>query len=176
VLAMDTATPTLSPTLAATPEPGLEETPGSEDTPGPLTVAEETTPTLEATPTFPVLEGSQIQLYLVARERAWVQVIVDGEVELEGRVVPGSAYLFNGAERVELVTGNGAALQVFLNRQDLGPLGIFGEVVQRVFTLEGMQTATPAVPPTSTPSLTPTMTVTGTLPTPTPSQTPTSEP
>jgi cytoskeleton protein RodZ len=176
VLAMDTATPTLSPTPAATAEPGLEETPGSEDTPGPLTVAEETTPTLEATPTFPVLEGSQIQLYLVARERAWVQVIVDGEVELEGRVVPGSAYLFNGTERVELVTGNGAALQVFLNRQDLGPLGIFGEVVQRVFTLEGMQTATPAVPPTSTPSLTPTMTVTGTLPTPTPSQTPTSEP
>lgn len=176
VLALDTATPTFTQTPADTPPPGSEGTVGSEDTPAPLTVAEEATATLEATPTFPVLESSQIQLYLVARERAWVQVIVDGEVELEGRVVPGSAYLFNGDERVELVTGNGAALQVFLNRQDLGPLGIFGEVVQRVFTLEGMQTATPAVPPTSTPSQTPTPTLTGTLPTPTPSQTSTSEP
>jgi hypothetical protein len=44
-------------------------------------------------------------------------------------VVSGGAYLFNGDERIELLTGNGAALQVFLNRQDLGLLGLFGEVV-----------------------------------------------
>lgn len=118
---------------------------------------------LEPTPTFPVLESGKIQLYLVARERAWVRVSVDGKVEFEGRVVPGNAYQFSGDERIELLTGNGSALQVFLNRQDLGLLGIFGEVVQRVFTLEGMQTPTPAISPTPTagPTDTPTPTASG---------------
>jgi cytoskeleton protein RodZ len=137
-------------------------------------VIEQTTdlnPEIESpTPTFPVAESGVIQLYLIARQRAWVRVVVDGQVELEGRINPGNPYLFTGNERVELLTGNGAALQVFLNRQDLGPLGISGEVIQRVFTLEGMQTPTPAVPPTSRPTETATITLT---PEGTPSATPT---
>jgi hypothetical protein len=54
---------------------------------------------------------------------------------------------------VELLTGDGDALQVFFNQQDLGALGQPGEVVNLVFTLDGMQTPTPTVTPspTSTP-------------------------
>ena len=164
-LALDTMTPL--PDAANTPS-GAEQSP----TAASERIAVEATPTLELTPTFPVVESSKIQLYLVARQRAWVRVIVDGKVEMEGRVVPGSAYLFNADERVELLTGNGAALQVFLNRQDLGPLGIFGEVALRVFTLDGMQTPTPAVSPTSLPQPSPTPTPTGTPATGTPTATP----
>jgi cytoskeleton protein RodZ len=162
VLALDTSTPTASPSPEpneALPESGLlEENVGATPT---LAAAEvEGTPTEISTPNFEAAASGRIQLYLVARQRAWTRVVVDGKVEFDGRVLAGSAYLFTGDERIELVTGNGAALQVFLNRQDLGPLGIFGQVVERVFTREGMQTPTPAVPPTATPTPTPEVTIT----------------
>lgn len=179
VLAQDTLTPTAT-------EPGAEAllTPAGEEQTAANGEGEATatlavvagapqvleTEFVEPTPSFPVAESGVIQLYLIARQRAWVRVTVDGEVELEGRISPGSPYLFTADERLELLTGNGAALQVFLNRQDLGPLGISGEVVQRVFTLEGMQTPTPAIPPTRIPTETPTITLT---PEGTPSATPT---
>jgi cytoskeleton protein RodZ len=112
------------------------------------------------------LENAPIQVNIVAQQRAWMRVTVDGEIAFEGRVMPGSAYSFAGNERIELLTGDGAGLQVYFNQQDLGLLGAFGEVVERIFSIKGVQTATPAVPLTSTPV--PTSTVT---PTPTPTRT-----
>jgi cytoskeletal protein RodZ len=97
--------------------------------------------------------GESVLVYITVRQRAWVRVIVDDEVVLSGRVLPGNAYNFAGDERVELLTGNGAALQVFFNQQDQGPLGLYGEVVHRVFTIDSIQTPTPTI--TSTPTVTP---------------------
>jgi len=108
-------------------------------------------------------ENAPVQVYVVARQRAWMRVTVDGEIVFEDRVVPGSAYSFAGNERIELLTGDGSSLQVYYNQQDLGQLGSYGEVVERIFSMAGVQTATPAVPLTSTPA--PTSTIT---PTPTP--------
>lgn len=176
VLAQDTMVPTTFETDALPGETvaaGMETTPEAGEPTATQTLAVavgEPADTLEPSPTLPIIDSGLIQLYLVARQRAWARIIVDGEIELEGRVVPGSPYLFTGNERMELLTGNGAALQVFLNRQDLGPLGISGEVVQRVFTPDGMQTPTPAVSPTSRPTETATITLT---PAGTPSPTPT---
>ena len=110
------------------------------------------------------LENAPIQVYVVAVQRAWMRITEDGEVAFEGRVVPGSAYSFAARERIELLTGDGAGLQVYYNQQDLGVMGTFGAVVERIFSIEGVQTATPAVPPTQTPvptsSITPTPTPT----------------
>ncbi len=117
----------------------------------------------------PALENAPVQVYVVAQQRAWMRVTVDGEIAFEGRVIPGSAYSFAGNERIEILTGDGAGLQVYFNQQDLGLLGAFGEVIERVYSIEGVQTATPAVPFTSTPV--PTSTVT-----PTPITTPSSVP
>lgn len=107
-----------------------------------------------------VLPGEQVglQVYVTVRQRAWVRVTVDGEVVFQGRVLPGSAYQYEGEDVVEILTSNGAALQIFFNQQDLGPMGLFGEVVQRVFTISGVQTPTPTVTPTptSTPRVSPT--------------------
>jgi cytoskeleton protein RodZ len=94
--------------------------------------------------------GSGVQVYVTARHRAWMRVLVDGEVEFEGRILPGSAYAYSGDERVELLTGDGDALQVFFNQQDLGALGQPGEVVNLIFTLDGVQTPTPTVTPSPT--------------------------
>ncbi len=113
--------------------------------------------------------SAAIQLSVVANQRAWMRVTVDGKVAFEGRTLPGSAYSFAGNERIELVTGDGAGLQAYFNQQDLGVLGGFGEVVERIFTVLGVQTPTPSIPLTSTPvpSTTPTLTGTATR-TPTP--------
>lgn len=121
------------------------------------------------------MANAPLQVYVLGVQRAWMKITVDGEVAYEGRVVPGSAYTFDGNERIELLTGDAAGLQVYFNQQDLGILGGFGEVVERIFSIEGVQTATPAVPPTRTPAptgtVTPTPTPTLAAPTATPSPT-----
>jgi hypothetical protein len=103
----------------------------------------------EPTPNF---GNAPVQVYIVANQRAWMQITVDGEIVFEGRTIPGSAYTYAGDEQVILLTGNGGGLQVYFNQQDLGLLGAFGEVVERVFSIQGVLTATPRVLPTSTPA------------------------
>ena len=131
--------------------------------------------TTAVTVTLPASGGAPIEIYLVVRQRAWLRVLVDGEVAFEGRVAPGRAYTFQGEERVEFLTGNGAALQVFYNQTDLGILGTMGEILHRVFTLEGVMTptATLTFTPAPTQEATPTPPVTAT---PGPSATPTNRP
>jgi hypothetical protein len=99
-----------------------------------------------------------VQIYIVVRQRAWLQVIVDGETAFSGRVIPGGAYTFSGDEQVEILTGNGAGLVVYYNQQDLGPLGFYGEVVNQIYSVEGILAPTPTQTstPTATPPVTPT--------------------
>ncbi len=162
-----------SPTAAlaenTTPAPDLTLTPGAGEPVNPAETgtlqAPDTgviTATLEA-PT-PVIGASPLQIYVVTRQRAWMRVTVDDEIVFEGRTTPGGAYTFAGDRRIELVSGDAAALQIFFNQQDIGPLGLPGRVVERIFTLEGVQTPTLAVSLTPTPTITPTP---GASPTPT---------
>ena len=106
-----------------------------------------------------------VQVQIVARQRAWMRITVDGDIEYDGRILPGTAYGFAGKESVEITTGNGAGLQVFYNDQDLGILGAYGEVINFVITVNGVQTPTPTI------TLTPTQTPESTQ-TPTPTQFP----
>jgi cytoskeletal protein RodZ len=116
------------------------------------------TEVVSPTAALPDLSGSPLQVTVIARQRAWLLVSVDGEVVFQGRILPGAAYPFAGEERIELLTGNGAAVQVIYNREDLGVLGAFGEVIERIFTLTGVQTPTASPtplgvpPPTDTPT------------------------
>jgi hypothetical protein len=123
--------------------------------------------TLEGTPSFN--QGSQpVQVYVIVNQSAFLKIAEDGSLKFNGRVVSGNAYQFSGYNKVELLTGNGAALQVIYNETDLGILGEPGSVVRLVFSRDGFGTATPSQPlkPTSTrqptltiqPSVTPTVT------------------
>jgi cytoskeleton protein RodZ len=115
----------------------------------PQVVQTETTLVVESTPAS---GNAPIQVYIVSSQRSWLRVIVDGEIVYEDRTMPGSAYSFAGNEQVELVTGNGGGLHAYFNQQDLGVLGSFGEVIDRVFSIQGVFTATPGIKPTSTPA------------------------
>jgi len=169
VLVPDTATPTSN----VTPQPNAEltatvveanltqSTPLTEETAQPQeTLVPIEPPQVTPTSTLPPFDASSVQVYIVVRQRAWVRVTVDGKVELEGRVLQGSAYLFTGNELVEILTGNGAALQIYFNQQDQGVLGSFGEIVSVAYSPSGVvqPVATPTSLPTSTEEPTPTPT------------------
>lgn len=98
-------------------------------------------------------ESGPVQVYVIARQRAWMKVTVDRQTTFNGRVIPGNAYTFTGRERIELITGNAAALQVFYNQNDIGTLGISGEVASLIFT-EGSIIITPTAMFSPTPTAT----------------------
>jgi len=148
--------PSIAEVLLAT------STPTATDTPLPVTPT--SLPTLEVLPTQALVTDavtgalispqpvSGVQVYVNVRQRAWMRALVDGVVEFEGRVVPGSAYPFAGENSIEIQTGNGAALQVLFNGVDLGLLGASGQVVDRIFSLQGEVTPTPTITPTAFPT------------------------
>jgi cytoskeletal protein RodZ len=112
-----------------------------------------------------------VQINLVAVERTFMRVVVDGEEVFNGRVVPGTAYPFEAENQIEVLVGSGAAIRVVYNSRDLGLLGGLGQVVDNIYLADAI--TTPTAQPT--PSLTRTPPVTATaLPslTPVPSRTP----
>lgn len=152
----------------------------------PLVTATELSPTPTTTPTFPpeiltVNPGGgetelltqtllpspvgKVQVILSAQQRAWLRVLVDGKELYNGRIQPGSVLEYNGEEKIELQTGNAAAIKVIYNQQDLGVLGGVGEVLTQIFTAQGVLQPTATITPTATRTLRPS-------PTPRPTQTP----
>jgi cytoskeleton protein RodZ len=91
-----------------------------------------------------------IQIYVIARETTWVRVTADDNVVFQGRIQAGSAFPFTGTKKVEVLTGNAAALQVYFNQIDLGSLGSMAQVVDLVFNDKGLILPTPTVSPTIT--------------------------
>ncbi|MEA3326661.1 MAG: DUF4115 domain-containing protein [Chloroflexota bacterium] len=108
----------------------------------------------EPTPIFtPVQNNSPINILIIPRQRAWVQITTDSELTFEGRLSPGNAYDYSGSESVEILTGNAGALQIYFNEQDVGSLGLVGQVIDLIFTEDGLILPTP----TNTPTITETM-------------------
>jgi len=152
-----TGAPSISEVLqqSPTPTPLLDDeqeengaSTNGEATPIPGVAIAESTPTQIAT-----VNAAPLQLYIIAHDRAYVQIIVDGFEAFDGRVLPENVYTYSGENTIELVTGNGAALEAYFNQEYLGNLGKVGEVVHINFSLQGLSTPTPG--PTSTPTLEP---------------------
>ncbi len=137
----------------------------------------------EQTPIFTMaVNNNPINILIIPRQQAWVQITSDSELIFEGRLIPGNAYDYSGSESVEVLTGNAGALQIYFNEQNVGSLGLVGQVLDLIFTKDGMILPTPpntstaepvqASPtPSTTPSPTRTLIPTDTLqPTATPTQ------
>ncbi|MCJ7622001.1 MAG: DUF4115 domain-containing protein [Anaerolineaceae bacterium] len=112
-----------------------------------------------ATQSLQIFDNAALQVYVVARQRAYLKVIVDNIVEFEGRVVTGNAYPFSGEQKIELVTGNAAALQIFFNQNEMGTIGAMGQVASLIFTNQGMLTPTAMFTATATNTLPATVTL-----------------
>jgi hypothetical protein len=150
-------TETPAPTFSPTPDPAeTSQAPGVEG--GVFTE----TPI----PTQPITNDAPVQVYIVVVERTWMRVTVDGQIEFEGRVIPGSAYPFSGRQEVNVLTSSGSAIEIIYNQEAQGPLGLFGQIVERIYTADAILVPTPAQSPTPTPTetleATPTLEGTGT--------------
>jgi hypothetical protein len=99
-----------------------------------------------------------VQINLIAVERTYMRVIVDGEEVFNGRVLTGNAYPFEAETEVEVLVGSGAAIRVVYNGRDLGLMGDFGQVVSNIYREE--EIVTPTLLPTQIPTVTPTPTAT----------------
>jgi cytoskeletal protein RodZ len=133
----------------------------------------------EETEIGPQLSGLPVQVYIIARQRAYLKVEVDGETVFTGRTIPGNAYEYSGSISVEILTGNAAALEIYYNLNPIGVIGEIGEVKSILFTSStGLVTPTPRFSPSPTstnqpsPTLQPTATATPIPPTPSPTVTP----
>jgi cytoskeletal protein RodZ len=152
-LEQEAQAPSISDILLA--PPSLQAAEAAEALPTSLEIPGTLLPSLDAEPTSTAepptaLPGTLLQVTLLVRERAFVRVIVDGEIKLEGRIAPGAALVFDGNERIEVLTGSGNAIQLIYNQFDYGLMGNPGEVVNRIYTLDGIQTPTPTISPTAT--------------------------
>ncbi len=115
-----------------------------------------------AIPTNPEGIASSIQVFIIVRQRTFIEVTVDGEVVYDGRALPGDSLTFYAQDSIEVLTGDAGALQVYYNNQDQGILGISGEVKKVLYAQDGVYI--PTALPTSTLSpeqlITPTLTAT----------------
>jgi len=165
--------PSISDILVGTPLPTLPQ----EVT---LIPAQETlqasTPQVTETFVLSTLPADiNVQIDLISIESTFMRVVVDGKAQFEGRTVPGTDYTYQAKDQIEVLVGNAAGLKVTYNNKDLGLMGSFGEVIDRVYTAEGVVTPTGSPSPTSTATQKVTGTPSQTL-TPTPSVTPTEKP
>ncbi len=144
-----------TPTLTETPEPQTPTPPSNQ----PLFPTQVIATDQQTGETTPMDVAGNVNIYINVRERAWLRVSVDGEVEFEGRILPGAAYTFSGETQVEILVSSGSAIQIFFNQQDLGTPGIYGQVINLIYTTSGVTaptaTITPTIPATPTPTQTP---------------------
>ena len=138
----------ITATIPATQMVDAEEVETVEATAIPGVVVVEPTPTVVAT-----VNAAPLQLYILAHDRAYLKVIVDGEEAFVGRVSPNNVYTYSGNESINLLTGNAAGLEVYFNQEYLGSMGSVGEVVDVDFTLAGLITPTPESTRTPTPEI-----------------------
>ncbi|HZJ24594.1 MAG TPA: RodZ domain-containing protein, partial [Anaerolineales bacterium] len=164
--------PSISDVLLASPDPSqFTATPEilSAQIPGEATV----------TVVIPTQDADvSVQVNLIAVERTYLRVTVDGEELFNGRVVPGTAYPFQAQTQIEVLVGSGAAIRTVYNGRDLGLMGTFGQVVNNIYLSEEVITPTALASPTITATVVPTSTVPVTqtvtaTSTPLPSNTPT---
>lgn len=168
--AASTELPEVADVLLATGSPTSPQTVTPNGTPNGESL--ENTPENEAPLLFtPAPNNSPINVVIIPRQRVWVEVTSDSETVFTGRLLPGNAYDYSGDETLEVLTGNAGALQIYFNDQDIGSPGLIGQVVNLIFTENGLVLPTPTITPTitQTPENTPSPTVT-------PSQTSTPEP
>ncbi|MBW6467134.1 MAG: DUF4115 domain-containing protein, partial [Brevefilum sp.] len=160
-----------SPAMMETEIPGVSDILLATDTPTPqftidpdaveiIDVEQEPTEAEELPLFTPVSRTAPINIILVPRQRLWVQVTIDYQLEFQGRLLPGNAYDFSGEEQIDVLTGNAGALQIIFNDQDIGSQGLVGQVVSLSFTETGLvlppATSTPTITATPEPTMTPT--------------------
>ncbi|HCP15561.1 MAG TPA: hypothetical protein DIT32_07370 [Peptococcaceae bacterium] len=78
-----------------------------------------------------------IDVMVLAQEEAcWIRIEDSGTKIYEGLLKPGEKVEFTNLKKMYITAGNAGAIQVTINGQTLEPLGDFGRVAKKTFTVE----------------------------------------
>jgi cytoskeleton protein RodZ len=91
----------------------------------------------------PAASYTGVNISVRAEQRSWVSVKVDGAEVFAALMAPGDTREFVGQAVVEVVTGNGLGTRIIWNGVDQGLMGELGELVIRLWTLQGPAEPTP---------------------------------
>jgi len=115
------------------PTPGLAVA----RTPSPSPVVTPVIALAGASPSPGVAAGSAPERGLVVDakviDRTWMEVWVDGQSVMADTVQSGFARSFTGEQQVRMRVGNAAGVQVVVNGQTQGPLGVRGQAVDAIW-------------------------------------------
>lgn len=125
------------------------------------TVPPTITPTPRPTDTPETVASIAMDIRIV--QRAWIRVVVDGNIEQDGVLEAGETRQWQAQQSISVRTGNAGGVNLTLNSEDLGLMGKIGQVVERSWVVDQGQVteATPAGTETSTLTPTPTETPAG---------------
>ena len=112
--------------------------------PTPTAIAASRTPMPSATPLPPSptpsnraqYSGSGVLVSLLATQRGWLQISVDGIEQYAGVAAPGTLLEYSALSEVRVTAGNALGLDVIWNGQQQPPIGARGQRADIVFTLE----------------------------------------
>ncbi len=99
--------------------------------------------------------ADSLNINVTAIQRSWLRITVDGVVQFQGVLRPGTGIQLAGQDSIRLRTSNAGGLDVTINNQPLGILGAHSQEYDQTFTLDN-QLPTPTPVPTLTPFMTPT--------------------
>jgi cytoskeletal protein RodZ len=77
----------------------------------------------------------KLVLDIEARERCWLQVLVDGEQKYSAIMAVGEKQTFEARQSIVVKAGNAGGIDVSLNKNKLASLGKSGEVVEKKYDL-----------------------------------------
>jgi len=75
-------------------------------------------------------EADGQRLEIVAKEKAWIRVIVDGQSPQDMMMAPGDSRAWSADKQFVLTLGNAGGVDLTLNGKKLAPLGASGQVVR----------------------------------------------
>lgn len=129
--------PTVFP-VTLLPQPTLESAaPAQPDGDQPNPASQPAGQPAQPAPVIQPLPGGGVEMVLDARERAWVRVVVDGNVVYEGIPAIGPNIRWRANRTVGFETGNAGAFEVIINGTRLGAAGQRNQVVSRTWDASG---------------------------------------
>lgn len=68
----------------------------------------------------------------ISEQPSWMSVMADGRIIFEGTLEPGTLQGWSAYGALSVKAGNAGAVRLFINSEDAGTMGAFGEVRQRL--------------------------------------------
>jgi cytoskeletal protein RodZ len=89
---------------------------------------------------IPTPEEQPFSLQLKAVEQTWVRIQIDGQSQYDMTLKPGESTSHQAQKRISLLVGNAGGLNVTFKGKILEKSGKSGEVVNLIFTPQGVET------------------------------------